>query len=56
MERKRHSQWKQTARLCMVAWLFGVTIVQGQDAVTTLNPGDGSPGYVNGPLTSAKFN
>jgi len=46
----------QTARLCLVAWLLGVTIVYAQDAVTTLNPGDGSPGYANGPLTSAKFN
>ncbi|HEY1170146.1 MAG TPA: NHL repeat-containing protein [Verrucomicrobiae bacterium] len=30
--------------------------LQAQDAVTTLNPGDGSPGYVNGPLSAAKFN
>ncbi len=56
MEWKQYSQWMQTARLCVVAWLLGVTILQGQDAVTTLNPGDGSPGYANGPLAGAKFN
>ncbi len=56
MERKQHSRWMQTARLCLVAWLLGVTIVHAQDAVTTLNPGDGSPGYLNGPLAGAKFN
>ncbi|MGV3756819.1 MAG: NHL repeat-containing protein [Verrucomicrobiota bacterium] len=56
MQQKRYSQWIRTARMCWVAWLLGVVIVQAQDAVTTLNPGDGSPGYANGPLAGAKFN
>lgn len=39
-------------------FLIGICLwtVRAQDAVTTLNPGNGEPGYVNGPLGQAKFN
>lgn len=40
---------------CLMVLLLAVS-AQAQDAVTTLNPGDGSPGYANGPLAGAKFN
>jgi len=56
MQRKQQSRWKRKASLWLAGLLLSVLPGLAQDVVTTLNPGDGEPGYVNGPLATAKFN
>lgn len=56
MQRKQQRQWMLKASLWVVGLLLSVLPVLAQDAVTTLNSGAGEPGYVNGPLATARFN
>lgn len=51
------SRWQKfVVGLCQALLVCVTFTVNAQDAVTTLNPGDGSSGYANGPLAGAKFN